>query len=579
MVNVCWVLCLANSLEVAAVAITVQQWSRRYLRFSQPSQRGARTRARTRALFAGSVDKRLIRIFSIWLPCSVHVSIFLFVAGLLIFVFDINHVLFIHTLWYCVLATTLYSVFTALPLFQPDCILYTPMSVFPAATLGLIVHFFRLRSADRFKFKTGRVFEWILEDKARRVPKKLSSSSESDLEILESTLDSLDEDETMEKVFRSIPDLFSSKGMEPTSVNLSARLQGLLKEVLYEFLDNTFRSTTIAESVKSSRLIIGLDASHAALGPNGPSWILGKILDRTWPDLLRSVEIGHSLSSRAYGNGKENALLIRTIISHIVASSENRNDRWLTLAGDRLSISEEVLRDYLGHGDSVLLANLINITRLTFRSHPPNWKFHPLPSKFDVSSALPSLQHDFCALWNEIALEAPSGKGATHTLILDDIRPVYFALHSGTDASPKEFSAATTDTYNVDRASSYPLCNITSHRSDATPQGYNEAVKDVSLAIHSRIHSVTHHSPGPVLVSDTRTFDMPAHRTARDPADKSFGDVSDASQPNPSVSFLDASVAPFMANVDRYQSETIVFPSIVYDSPSMFDPPCTDSSS
>jgi hypothetical protein len=61
---------------------------------------------------------------------------------------------------------------------------------------------------------------------------------------------------------------------------------------------------------------------------------------------------------------------------------------------------EEHLRHYLGHGDSVLLANLIDITLVTFRSHPPNWKFH----------ALPSLQHNFCALWNEIVLEAQNGK-------------------------------------------------------------------------------------------------------------------------------------------------------------------------
>jgi len=407
----------------------------------------------------------------------------------------------------------------------------------------------------------------------------LKRSSEIDARVLESTLNFLDEDEATEKFFEAVPGFFSSKWVKLTPTNLPARLQDVFKEVLYEFLDYTFQSTTIPESAKASRLTIGLDASRSALGPKGPSWILGNILDGNWPEPLRSVEIGHSLRSWAYSNDEENALLIRSIVSHIVARAENRNDRWFTLAGDQLGMSEELLRDYLGHGDSVLLANLTNITRLTFRSHPPNWKFHSLPSKCDVSSALPSLQHDFCALWNEIALEAQNGKDATHILILDDIRPVYIALHSGTDTSLKEFSATTTDMYNADRASSYPLCNIESHRSDATPQDYNEAVKDVSLAIHSHIYPVTHHSPGPVLVSGAHPFDMPAHRTARDPADKSFGDVSDAPQPNPSVSFLDASAAPFMANLDPYQSETIVLPSIMYDSPPMFDPPCTDSSS
>ena len=49
----------------------------------------------------------------------------------------------------------------------------------------------------------------------------------------------------------------------------------------------------------------------------------------------------------------------------------------------RHSMSDDLLRHCLTHGDRVLLANLINITRLTFRSHIPNW-FHALPSKFDV---------------------------------------------------------------------------------------------------------------------------------------------------------------------------------------------------
>jgi hypothetical protein len=69
---------------------------------------------------------------------------------------------------------------------------------------------------------------------------------------------------------------------------------------------------------------------------------------------------------------------------------------------------------------------------------------HAPPSKCDVLSTLPSLQYDFCALWNEIALEAQNGKDPIPTLILENIRPVYIALHTGTDASPKAFSATAT---------------------------------------------------------------------------------------------------------------------------------------
>jgi hypothetical protein len=207
----------------------------------------------------------------------------------------------------------------------------------------------------------------------------LKRASEIDARILESTLNSLDEDDATEKFFRAIPDFFSSKWVKLFPTNLSVGLQDVFKETLYEFLDCTFRSNMVAESVKISRLIICLDASRATLGPNGPSWVLCNILNGNWPELLRSVELGHTLRNWVYSNDEENVLYIQSIVSHIVAGAEKRNDRWLALAADQLGMSEDLLRHYLAHGDSVLLANLINITRLTFRSHIPDW-IHALPS-------------------------------------------------------------------------------------------------------------------------------------------------------------------------------------------------------
>jgi hypothetical protein len=62
-----------------------------------------------------------------------------------------------------------------------------------------------------------------------------------------------------------------------------------------------------------------------------------------------------------------------------------------------------------------------------------------------VLSTHPSLQHDFCALWNDAALEAQNGKDPIPTLILENIRPVYIAFHTDTDASPKALSATATE--------------------------------------------------------------------------------------------------------------------------------------
>jgi hypothetical protein len=53
--------------------------------------------------------------------------------------------------------------------------------------------------------------------------------------------------------------------------------------------------------------------------------------------------------------------------------------------------------------------------------------------------------------------------------ILKRIRHPYIALHQGTDAAPTAFSAST-DNYDaiLYEPSSYPFCNLASHRPDST---------------------------------------------------------------------------------------------------------------
>ena len=392
-----------------------QQWARQYVTFTQLPRRGPRKWAQIRALFAGSVDKLFIKTMGILLPCYLHLAILLFFIGLIIFLHNVNNTIFINITWFFGFCMTIYSFFTILPLFQSDSLLYTLVSALPATFVVLLTCLIHSTFADRFKFKTWSVFEWLFEDIGNKVEVISLDSSERtpevDARILESTLNSLSEDDAMEKFFEAIPDFFGSKSVNLRPTDLSKKLRGTFEETLYEFLDYTFQSTAVSDFVKNSRLIICLKASRAALGPNGSSWIICKILDRNWPKLLQSVEIGHSLKSWVNSNDEDNVLYIQSLSHHIVANAEKRDDRWLALAADQPGLSEDLLRHYPAHGDSVLLSNLINITRLTFRAHLPNWEFfHAIPSKGGVSSTLPTLQHDFCALWNEIVLEVQSSQ-------------------------------------------------------------------------------------------------------------------------------------------------------------------------
>jgi hypothetical protein len=123
------------------------------------------------------------------------------------------------------------------------------------------------------------------------------------------------------------------------------------------------------------------------------------------------------------------------IIARIISINEERNKRWSTLVMDELGISEDTLRHYLAHGDSILLVNLIHITRQFFYGLRQcdsdlirkSLCILPSLSKFDILNALPELQHEFCTLWNEIVEQARRGEADNNSFIdiLFEIRGLY----------------------------------------------------------------------------------------------------------------------------------------------------------
>ena len=85
-----------------------------------------------RAFFAGGVDKMHVPWVVEALPALVHLSLFLFFAGLIIFLLHINHNVSVSVIWWIGLFSTLYGCITFMPMFLPDSPYYTPLST-PAA--------------------------------------------------------------------------------------------------------------------------------------------------------------------------------------------------------------------------------------------------------------------------------------------------------------------------------------------------------------------------------------------------------------------------------------------------------------
>ncbi|KAH9057271.1 hypothetical protein EDB87DRAFT_1565550, partial [Lactarius vividus] len=83
-VNSLWFMSLVISVTCALLATLLQQWVRRYLKVTQPRY-SPHKRARIRTFFFEGVEKYLLPWVVDALPALLHVSLYLFFAGLVVF--------------------------------------------------------------------------------------------------------------------------------------------------------------------------------------------------------------------------------------------------------------------------------------------------------------------------------------------------------------------------------------------------------------------------------------------------------------------------------------------------------------
>jgi hypothetical protein len=290
---------------------------------------------------------------------------------------------------------------------------------------------------------------------------------------LEWTVDALAEDDAQEKFFESLPGFYKSDLVRDPLHGLPEEIEWKILGILNEFLRRTLSSNSVTGLVKSRRFSICLNAAREVRSSYGIRYICRRVIeDVNWSLVPESVDIGHFLRSWDKSTKGRFSQYIQGVIAHTVAGVWERNDRWVKLAMDHLGISEQHLQDCLAHSDSVLLANLIHLTRLI--SHT-DWVtpdiLRPL-SRFDVHNTHPGVQHDFCIMWNELVLESRS-KGALSRLrtVLKAVRPIFFDLHQ--------------DETRVGR-SKYPLCTNVGHRSGWTQDLQEALVLSVEESIHPR---------------------------------------------------------------------------------------------
>jgi Family of unknown function (DUF6535) len=481
-VNSLWILSVLISLTCAMLATFIQKWARRYIKITQPSHYSPHKRARLRAFFSDGVDKWHVSWAIEALPTLLHISFFLFLTGILIYLSATNHTAFGYVVWWAVLSVVAYLTITLLPIFMPNSPYYAPLSS-PIWYLYVTIRYsafkvlsspavrrVHVHTADHFRLLKESYYNEYLEDIGKTAEEiAWKQASDIDIRVLESTFDALGEVGAQEEFFAAIPGFFESDVVDGIKDHITGEFRVKFREALNRFLERTLSLSSVSESVRSRRLVISLNAAHVALGFDDVLQTLWDIINGRWPDLTKSVEVAQALRHWVVKND-EFTPFIRRIAAQAVVDVQERGESWVSLVKEEFGLPDPDIRRFMAHGNSVLLSILIHVTSRTL--HTGSWTPRVLLSLsgFSIHDTLPGLQHTFCTLWNDILLEARArGEDNIYVEMLRELRHVYIDLHRGTDASPTVFSGATFDfDPTLDDPRSYRFCNIANHRQDLT---------------------------------------------------------------------------------------------------------------
>jgi hypothetical protein len=126
-VNAFWFLSLCFGLACALAAILVQQWARIYLQAIE-HRPAPHKKARIRAFLYQGIESFGMKTVVEGIPTLMHIAVFLFLAGLVDFLFAIDHLVAYTTLVIVATCAALYLFITFLPIVRWHCPYRTPLS-------------------------------------------------------------------------------------------------------------------------------------------------------------------------------------------------------------------------------------------------------------------------------------------------------------------------------------------------------------------------------------------------------------------------------------------------------------------
>lgn len=410
-VNSLWFLSLVISLFCALLATLQQRWARRYLGMTQPHV-AIHKRAHIRSFFAEGVSRFNLHVAIEALPTLLHISVFLFLAGLVISLFTIHHTVAYITLSATVVCFLFYAAITVMPMVYHDSPYTSPLSTLiwyisrkvAVAVLNafdsVVDHLRKYKETfTRFVARSRSVTK-TESSSPPSPPRKVSSDepplsesisiteaiyrsamrpdSERDARALAWTLDRLDEEGELVQFAAGIPGLsHSTKVEESVSIlemaPMSSELHPDLSLDIANLLMRAFKpgqvrdSKLLPESVRKQRVAICLEALYYL--PDGLKTLLQYIasnLDHprvtvgllpallsveSWLFAERLSKARISILDRAVKIGAQ-------CMAAVIASQPPPDEQSRSILMRHLGIDELLLNHYLEPFDSLLLKNL-----------------------------------------------------------------------------------------------------------------------------------------------------------------------------------------------------------------------------
>jgi hypothetical protein len=427
------------SLSCTVIATLLRQWARRYLHITQ-EPRGTRNRARIRELVAHGVEIEQLQRISSALPGLFHLSVFLFLSGLIHSSHNsaVNFVILLIA-FICIGLYCLASVMPMIPLssFGKILIFYTPLSSFAWFSWSRIVSFtykllynssirlpFIADHTQRRLWKLARArLSWTLRDTAvsvKDLARKRSSSL--DISVVSRVFDSLDGPEDMEQFLSAIPGFYNSGGVNKDSSVIEGLSDKILAPAIVSFMDLSLSSNLLTEPKKRQRIAICLQAMDA--DPFLLQCTFGQVLQELNSDIFRSIDFVSLALEHLRRDDSD--LWLKDFAQCIVAIAISRvqleDGAWIDIAGRYLKPHHA---QYRWETHNLRLCNLIYLTEQLKASRLEtsdqfdrrgDWHNALVEARnLEVRSTAPELQLEFRSLWNELAGVAHDWEGSETT--------------------------------------------------------------------------------------------------------------------------------------------------------------------